>query len=288
MSAAPVSTVRSKDGTEIAFDRSGEGPPLIVVGGAFSDRRWKGFVRLAELLANRFTVINYDRRGRGESGETAPYAVEREIEDLDALIGAAGGSAFMWGMSSGAVLALRAAAAGLEIERLALYQPPFIIDNSGHVPPADFAAQLQELAASDRRGDAVKYFMTKGMGAPAFFVGLMRFAPPMWSRLKALAHTLPYDYAVMGDTVMGKPLAAEPWASVAAPTLVIDGGKSPAQLRQAAEAIADILPDARRQTLERQSHNVKMKVLAPVLAEFFAGRDGAPAAAGERERVTGS
>ena len=276
MTTTTLDSVRSQDGTRIAYDRLGAGPPVILVGGAFSYRRYKGTVELAELLAQRFTVLNYDRRGRGDSGDTAPYAVEREIEDLAALIEAAGGSANVWGMSSGAVLALRAAAAGLDIRRLALYQPPFTIDRAGHLPPADLGSRLGELVAADRRGPAVSYFMTKGMGMPAPIAGLMRLAPPLWSRLKAVAHTLPYDYAVMGDTVAGRPLAVEPWRSVTVPALVIDGAKSPASLRRAADAIAGRLPHARRVTLDGQSHNVSMRVLAPVLEDFFAVEAAVP------------
>lgn len=264
-----MNSVQSKDGTTIAFDRLGQGPSVIMVGGAFSHRRWKGWVQLAELLAERFTVINYDRRGRGDSGDTPPYAVERELEDLEALIDVVGGSAHVCGMSSGGVLALRAASSGLAIRRLATYQPPFMLDETGHLPPLDFATRLDELTAADRRGDAVTWFMTKGMGAPALFVNLMRIAPPLWSRLKAVAHTLPYDLAVMGDTVTGKPLTPEPWASIATPTLVINGGKSPASLGTAADALAELMPNARRCRLEGQSHNVSMKVLAPVLEAFF-------------------
>jgi pimeloyl-ACP methyl ester carboxylesterase len=264
-----VKTVQSKDGTRIAFDRSGDGPPLIMVGGAFSYRRWSGFIKLAKILEDRFTVINYDRRGRGDSGDTSPYAVEREVEDLARLVDAAGSSAFVWGMSSGGVLALRAAAAGVDIRKLAVYQPPFIVNHDGHVPPPDFGARLNELAHADRRSDAAKYFMTRGMGAPALFVNLMRLAPPMWSQLKAVAHTLPYDYAVMGDMVAGKPLPAQPFASIATPTLVIDGGKSPASLHAAADALGAGLRNGQRRTLKGQSHNVSMKVLAPVLEQFF-------------------
>jgi pimeloyl-ACP methyl ester carboxylesterase len=266
-----MNTVTSKDGTTIAYDRVGHGPPLIVVGGAFSYRGFKGVVQLAEMLSGQFTVINYDRRGRGDSGDTSPYAVEREIEDLDAVIAAAGGSAFVWGTSSGSVLALRAAAAGLPIDKLAIYEPPFLVDESGQHPPADFERHLGELVAADRRGEAAKYFLSKGMGAPGFVVALLRLARPIWSRLTAVAHTLPYDYALMGDTVSGKPLAREPWASIATRTLVIGGGKSPASLRAAVDAIAGVLPNAERTTLAGQSHNVSMKMLAPVLARFFAG-----------------
>jgi pimeloyl-ACP methyl ester carboxylesterase len=262
-----MNTVRSQDGTTIAYDRTGSGPPLIVVGGAFSYRGWKGYRQLTALLADRYTVISYDRRGRGDSGDTPPYAVEREIDDLRALVEAAGDSAVAFGQSSGGVLALRAAAAGVPIERLAVYQPPFMVDPAGHRPPHDFAQRLDELTAAGRRGQAVGYFMTKGMGAPAPAIALFRLARPLWSRLKAVAHTLPYDAAIMGDNRVG----AEPWGSIPTPTLVLDGGKAPSAVGKGADALAAALPNAERRTLEGQSHNVSMKALAPVLDSWFRG-----------------
>jgi pimeloyl-ACP methyl ester carboxylesterase len=265
-----MSSVRSTDGTSIAYDRVGSGSPLIIVGGAFSYRRWKGFLQLAELLSDRFTVIGYDRRGRGDSGDARQYAVEREIEDLAAVIEAAGGRADVFGMSSGGVLALRAAAAGVPVDRLVLYQPPFIVDQEGHVPPPDFADHLSRLVREGRRSAAASYFMRKGMGAPAPFVGLLRLARPIWSSLKGAAHTLPYDFAVMGETVTGNPLARQPWSSIATRTLVVSGSKSPASLRKASDALAALMPDARRRVLEGQSHNVSMKALAPAIQEFLA------------------
>ena len=265
-------TVRSRDGTPIAYGLTGDGPALILVGGAFSYRGWKGWTQLAALLAPRFTVISYDRRGRGDSGDAPAYAVEREIEDLGALVGAAGGTAQVFGMSSGGVLALRAAAAGVPIERAVVYQPPFSVDASGHLPPPDFAERLDELVAAERRGAAVSYFMREGMGAPRALVGVLRVARPIWRNLEAVAYTLPYDLAVMDGTVHGTPLGREPWASTPMPTLVVDGGRSPASLRTAADALAERLPHAERRTLEGQSHNVAMHVLAPVLEEFLLDR----------------
>ena len=265
-------TVGSPDGTAIAYDRSGAGPPVILVGGAFSFRRYKSWAQLAELLAPRFTVISYDRRGRGDSGDAPAYSVDREVEDLGALVDAAGGSAHVFGMSSGGVLALRAAAAGVPIGRAVVYQPPFTVDGSGHLPPLGFAERLDELVASGRRGAAASWFMREGMGAPRAFVGLLRVARPIWRNLEAVAHTLPYDLAVMNGTVHGEPLAREPWASAAVPTLVVDGGKSPRPLRRAADALAGRLPCAERRTLDGQSHNVSMKALAPVLEEFLGDR----------------
>ena len=197
--------VTSNDGTKIAFDRSGEGPPVVLVGGAFSYRKFPGLVRLAGLLAPRFTVFNYDRRGRGDSGDTQPYAVGREIEDLEALVEAAGGTPSVFGLSSGGALALEAAARGLAVGRLALYEPPFVADAGGPVPPADAEARLAQMVAEGRRGEAVGYFMREVFGAPAAVVAVMRLLP-VWRRLKAVANTLlvantlPYEAAVMGDS----------------------------------------------------------------------------------------
>jgi pimeloyl-ACP methyl ester carboxylesterase len=266
---ATMQTVISHDGTPIAFDRIGSGPAVVLIGGAFSYRKFPKTVELARRLADRFTVINYDRRGRGDSGDADVYAVEREIEDLAAVIDAAGGSASLWGWSSGAVLALRAAAAGLPVERLALYEPPAIVSEHP-APPKDFAQRLDaHLAAGDRSG-AVMHYMTAGMGAPAFFVNLMR-PLPMWGRLKEVAHTLPYDWAVLGELMSGEPLEQRPWAQVIAPTLVMAGAKSPALLRDAAAAIAAPLPRGELRTLAGQGHNPSMKVQAPVVADFFGG-----------------
>jgi pimeloyl-ACP methyl ester carboxylesterase len=264
-----METVRSKDGTRIAFDRVGDGPPVVLVGGAFSYRAFGKMVELANLLAPRFTVLNYDRRGRGDSGNTLPYSVEREIEDLEALIGAAGGSACAWGWSSGGALALRAAASGLDMPGIAVYEPPFMVEPGDHVPPSDFAERLQSMVDRDRRAEAVRFYMTEGMGAPGLFVTLMRFTP-FWSKLKETAPTLPYDWAVLGDTMGGRPLRPDEWRSIENPTLVLAGEKSPEPLRRAAEALADVLPNGRHRLLEGQSHNVKMKPLAPVLEEHFA------------------
>ncbi|MBC8171188.1 MAG: alpha/beta hydrolase [Anaerolineae bacterium] len=262
--------VISKDGTAIAYDQSGQGPAVILVGGAFSYRLYPDSVKLAELLSKHFTVINYDRRGRGDSSDNAPYAVEREIEDLEALINAAGGSTYLWGLSSGAVLALKAAQHGLNIKKLVIYDPPFMVDNSGTLPPADFISHLQKLAAADRRADAIRYFMTKGMGAPGFVVTMMRFMPGVWHRLKAVANTLPYDAAILKGYAEGKPLVAGEWAAVTTPTLVLAGAKSTLMLRNAAKAIVDVLPNARHREVEGLSHtSIVMTVLAPIMVEFF-------------------
>jgi len=263
-----TATVRSADGTEIAFDRTGAGPGLVVVGGAMSDRRAVGAI--APLLGERTTVVAYDRRGRGDSGDTPPYAVEREIEDLAALVAAAGDTASVYGHSSGAVLALRAAAAGVPIDRLVLYEPPVVVDASRPPIPNDYVKHLDELVAAGRRGDAVEYFLVRAVGMPVGAVASMRDGP-MWPGLEAVAHTISYDGRVMGELMFGRPLPAGRWSSVTAPTLVLDGGASPEWQRNGARAVADALPDARHVTLAGQDHGPAPDVLAPAILDFVAG-----------------
>ena len=254
--------VTSKDGTKIAFDRLGEGPPVVLVSGGSVDRFSNA--PLAELMADRFTVFNYDRRGRGPSGDTLPYAVEREIEDLDAVITAAGGSAYVYGSSSGAALVLEAAASGLAMDKLALWEPPFVLDPAQR-PPADTAKTFTDLVSSDRRGDAVEFFMAKVVGMPPEFVAQAR-NQPWWQATEGLAHTLAYDATIMGDYSLPTARAER----VKSPTLVITGGASFPSMREAAEALARVLPDAEVRMIEGQSHDIAAEAIAPVLKEFFA------------------
>lgn len=263
-----MNKVISKDGTPIAYDRSGKGAPVILVDGALCYRASGPSGPLAALLAEHFTVITYDRRGRGESGDTKPYAIEREVEDIEALIEEAGGSAFVYGISSGAVLALEAAARLGSIRKLVVYEAPFIVDGTLPPRPEDYLARMSGLIAADRRSNAVKLFM-RTVGVPAIFIFLMRFFPA-WPKLTAVAHTLPYDFTILGDTGAGKPLPRDRWASATVPTLVMVGGKSPAWMRNAMRALADVLPDAKHRRLEGQTHMVKPGALAPVLIEYFA------------------
>lgn len=256
----------SKDGTPIAYDRIGQGPALVLVGGALSYRKFPGFVKLAGLLASDFTVVNYDRRGRGDSGDAAEYDVARETEDLQAVIDAVGDSAFVWGMSSGAALAPEAAVRGVPMRKLALYEPPYMVGPDAPRPPADHEQQLKRLIAENRRDDAVKYFL-RMMGAPGFAVAIMRFMP-FWPRMRAAANSLPYDAAVMGDYS----LPAERLKLVQTETLVLGGEKSSHALRQAVQETAGHLPNGKAQMLKGQTHNVSMKVLAPVLKAFFTGQ----------------
>ena len=259
-----MGTAFSADGTAIAFDRSGEGPPVIMVVGAFNTRSTTE--PLARALAQRFTVFNYDRRGRGDSGDMAPYAVEREVEDIEALIDEAGGPAFLYGISSGAALALEATRRlPTKVKKLALYEPPFMVGNPAHVPPVDHQTQLVRLIAEGRRGDAVKYYMKDIIGMPGLLVTVFRFLP-MWPKLKAAAPSLPYDSAVMGDFS----LPASRAALLKLPTLVISGDKSMPVLRQAAQRLAEVIPGAQLRTLVGQTHNVAAGTMAPVLTEFFA------------------
>lgn len=261
--------VLSRDKTAISFDVSGKGPAVILVDGALCHRAFGPSGPLAAALAENFTVFTYDRRGRGHSGNTAPYSIEREIEDIEAVVNQAGGSAFVHGISSGAALALEAATRGLAVKKLALYEAPFIVDDSHPPLPQDYLARLNGLISADRRGDAVKLFM-KLVGTPAIFVAIMRFTP-VWSKLKAVAHTLPYDIGILEDYQQGKPLPAARWASFTSPTLVVDGEKIPPWMRQAMTALAQALPNAKQRSLPGQTHMVKPKALAPVLTEFFAG-----------------
>ena len=257
-----MNTVTSKDGTTIAFDRMGEGPPVVLVCGGSVDRT--ADARIAEELASDFTVFNYDRRGRGDSGDTLPYAIEREVEDIHAVVEEAGGAANLWGSSSGAVLALIAAASGLPITKLALWEPPFIPEGYPR-PPDDQVAQYERMVAEDRRGDAAEYFMTKVVGMPAEFVAKAR-TEPWWPSQEALAHTLAYDARIMGDYTVPIELAG----SVKVPTIVIAGGADFPWMRETATALADALPEGQVRFLEGQGHDVDPKVLAPVLKEFFA------------------
>ncbi len=276
-------TVRSSDGTTIAYDQQGHGPAVILVNGALGYRKFKLMTTLTDLLSERCTVINYDRRGRGDSDEAGPFAVEREIEDIAALVEAAGGRASLWGFSSGGALALRAAGAGIGVEKLAVYEVPFMVDPHDKMPTSDYGRRLDELVtARDHRG-AAKHFMRNAMGIPAPVVGAMRLMP-MWKHFQANAMTLPYDWAALGGHNMrGEPLRPDEWASVTVPTLVVYGAKSPTNLQKGSRALADVLPKSELRALEGVSHNLKVKPLAPMLMEFFAG-SGRTAVSAENQR----
>jgi pimeloyl-ACP methyl ester carboxylesterase len=251
----------SRDGTAIAYERIGAGSPVVLVGGAMTTG--DGLLPLAAQLSHRFGAVPYDRRGRGASGDTAPFAVAREVEDIAALIDAVGGSAALYGHSSGAALAVHAAAAGLPVTGVALYEPPFALDGSGAKERAEYTERLKELLAEDRRGDAVALFMAL-TGAPPEMIEGARHSP-MWPGMEAIAPTLVYDDAALGDGLV----PVERLASLSVPVLSIAGGASPEWMRQAARNAADAAPDGTYRVLDGQTHMVDPAVLAPVLTEFF-------------------
>ncbi|MFF3503090.1 alpha/beta fold hydrolase [Streptomyces sp. NPDC003247] len=253
----------SRDGTSLAYGIRGQGPAVVLVSGAMSTGAT--VAPLAGLLAQRFTALWYDRRGRGESGDTAPYAVEREVEDVAALIDAAGGEAALYGVSSGGALALEAAASGLPVSRVAVYETPYAdFADGGAEACAAYTERLTEALGQDRRGDAVELFLRRTGLAESVIRNARQ--SPMWAGMEAIAPTLAYDDALMGDGLVPR----RRLASLGVPVLAVAGGASPAWLREAARAVADAVPHGTYRTLEDQTHMVDPNVLAPVLAEFFA------------------
>ena len=270
MAAAPstVGMVRSKDGTNIAYSRIGQGPALIIVDGAMCYRAFGPSRPLAQALQDRFTVYVYDRRGRGESGNTLPYAANREVEDLAALVQEAGGSAYICGISSGAALALEVANTVPGVTKLALFEAPFIVDRTREPMTIDYWRQIEQAASREEtRGDAIALFM-KAVGVPGFMLVIMKLMP-MWKGMKAVAPTLPYDGAFVKHYQQGQPLPKDRWTGVKASVLVLDGGKSPSWMRNAMKSLASILPGSQYRTLDGQTHMVKAPVMAPVLIDFF-------------------
>ncbi len=263
-----MSKVTSKDGTTIGYDKKGQGPAVILVDGAMGYRAMGFGNDLQDRLAKNFTVYAYDRRGRGESSNSKPFAVEREVEDIEALIDAAGGSAYVYGISSGACLALEAAMRlGSKIKKLALFEPPYNDDPASLQAWRDYTRQLDEALAADRRDDAVELFM-RYVGAPAQAIDGMRNSP-MWASMKSVAPTLPYDAAEMGKD---HTVPVERARKVTVPTIVMDGGANLQMMpfmHASATTLAKAIPNAKQRTLEGQGHAVEAQALAPVLIEFF-------------------
>ncbi|TMQ90441.1 alpha/beta hydrolase [Actinomadura soli] len=254
-------TATSADGTSIAYDRIGAGPAVVLVQGAFSSRNDPIMTGIADALASKYTVYNYDRRGRGDSGDTAPYAVQREIEDLTALIGAAGGTAMVFGGSSGGALALEAAAAGAPITKLAVLEPPYVTAPGRSLPSA---GELGALAEQGRRGEAIELFLTKGAEMPPEAVEGMK-AQPYWAHIESVAHTLAYEAAVVGKGPVPDRLSA-----IAVPVLVVAGSASTDRMRDAAQAVTRQLRDARLEWLDGQAHGqVDPASLGTAVGEFF-------------------
>jgi pimeloyl-ACP methyl ester carboxylesterase len=263
-----MSVVISKDGTQIAYEKHGEGSAVILVDGALGYRGLGFGNSLADLLSQQFTVYIYDRRGRGESTNSKPFAIDREIEDIEALIDEAGGSAYVYGISSGACLALEAAnKLGKKIKKLALYEPPYNSDPSTTQAWKDYRSQLTSLIAADRRGEAVELFM-RFVGTPTEMIAGMKQAP-VWSMFESVAPTLAYDAAEMGED---RNVPINHAKNIQSRTLVMDGGLNMQYMpfmHTTAMALSGAIPNAQQRTLEGQTHDVKADVLAPVLVEFF-------------------
>lgn len=266
-------TVTSADGTRIAYDRYGEGPAVILVGGAMSYRKFKKFEQIATALSEHCTVINYDRRGRGDSGEAGPVSVQHEVDDVAALIDAVGGRASVWGWSSGGAVALRAAAADIGVEKLIVYETPFKTDPAAKYPADDYGPRLEQIVAEGDAMRAAKHFMRNGIGMPGPLVSVMSLMP-MFKKFAASGLTLPFDYAALGDHNMhGRPLQADEWATVTCPTLVVYGAKTYPVLKHASKALADVLANATLRELPGQNHNVSPGAIVPVLAQFVGGSE---------------
>ncbi len=260
--------VSSADGTRIGYETIGSGPALVLVDGALCYRASGPARPLAEALKDRFTVYAYDRRGRGESSDTQPYAIDREIEDLQALIAAAGSDVFVYGISSGAALALETANRTPAIKRLFLYEAPFITDDTRRLP-AGYVETMERLAKADDRSGMLVHFMRKGVGLAAFAVFMMRLMP-FWKTMKRVAPTLTYDTALTGPFQYGKPLTPGRWSHLTQPAMVVGGTKSEPWMRNAQKAIAAALPNARHGELDGENHMVKPTAIAPLIKTFFA------------------
>lgn len=268
-----MSTTVSKDGTVVGYDKTGSGPAVILIAGATQYRAIdQQTPELARLLSEAgFTVINYDRRGRGESGDTLPYAVAREVEDIAALIEVAGGRASLYGASSGCALALEAAQSGLLVEKLVLYEPPYVVDDSWAPPPRDY---FEQLAGFRQRGDkagALTYFFTASIHMPPDQVEGMKQSP-FWAMLEPVGHTIEYDALCMGkEAIEGGLAETQRWNKVTQPVLVVDGDASFPFMAAAADVVAKVLANASRKTLPGQGHGPAPEAIAPVVVEFLRG-----------------
>ncbi|HEY3561546.1 MAG TPA: alpha/beta hydrolase [Kribbella sp.] len=265
-----MSTVTSADGTTIAFDAYGEGRPLILIDGATAHRAVNpANAEVGKLLSDSFRTYVYDRRGRGASTDTAPYAVQREIEDIAALIEDAGQPAVLFGWSSGSLLALDAAQAGLPIAGLVLFEPPVVVDDVRPPLPSDYVEQLDAFVAAGRRDQAAELFMTAAAGMPAEAIPGMKQSP-YWAPVEEIAHTIAYDGRIMGTTMSGNPLPADRWPDIKVPVLVLYGDRTWPALSAGAQAVAAHLPGATIKAIPGENHSTEPATLAPVLREFVA------------------
>jgi pimeloyl-ACP methyl ester carboxylesterase len=278
-------TVTSADGTRIAYDRYGEGPALILVNGAMGFRKFKKFEQIATALSEHCTVINYDRRGRGDSGAAGEVSVRHEVDDIAALIEAVGGQASLWGWSSGGAVALRAAAADIGVEKLVVYETPFKTDPDAKYPADDYGARLEQIVAEGDPMRAAKHFMRNGIGMPAPLVTVMSLMPS-FKKFAANGLTLTFDHAALGEhNMQGRPLEAREWATVTCPTLVVYGAKTYPVLKHASRTLAEVLPNATLRELPGQNHNVSASAIVPVLARFLTGSRDLPEEAVRPQRA---
>jgi len=262
------SFVTSPDGTQIAYTKKGVGSPLILIDGAFCHRTFGANVKLPQYLTDLFEVFTYDRRGRGESGNTKPFKVEREFEDLQAIINRIGEPPFVYGISSGAALALEAAKHGMKFKKLVVFEAPYITDNSRSPFPENYLTNIQNLIEEKRYAETVKYFMKTGIGLPSFVVWLMQMMPA-WRKMKQIAPTLEYDTLMLRDYGSGKSLNKNDWEAIQIPVLVISGTKSEQWSKNAMKQLAEVLPNGKHLDLVGQNHLVNPKVLAPHLIKFL-------------------
>ncbi len=264
-----MQSVTSQDGTRIAYETLGTGPSIMLVDGAFGYRAFGPNPALAKLLADYFTVTIYDRRGRGDSVDrSSPYHVEREVEDIAALIEAVGGVTYLYGISSGAVLALEAAKRLLNIKKLIIYEAPLIVDHSRSPISASYAQKLTDFIQNDEPGKAIKLFMREGVEVPAIGV-LMVQLMPAWKQMMAVAHTLLYDTALTEQYQKGHPLQSADWKVLTIPTRVIVGGKSPTWMQNGMNMLAATLPNAQHEVLPGQTHILQAKAIVPSIVEFL-------------------
>ncbi len=263
MKKTKKATVTSRDGTIIAYEIVGDGPTVIIVLGALNAR--KSGAKLAKLLASHFSVISYDRRGRGDSTDTAPYSPEREVEDIEALIDALGEPCYLYGHSSGAAIVLQAASQlGHKVRKIAIYEAPYSLDDGSRKAASEYYGQLKQLLNNERKGDAVALFV-QSVGVSDKQIQAMK-RMPMWRGLEALAPTLAYDSEILGQ---GHALPTSLLKTIPIPALVMHGGAGTPAMRDAAQAISNTIPDAQLCTLTGQTHGVQPDVLAPILEEFF-------------------